>query len=83
VRSGDIFACPADDRKRAHAILNTGNAELRYLVVSTKLSPEIAEYPDSGTFGVLAQFADESGGEPRMFYYIDREGEGLDYWEGE
>ncbi|MEJ2454048.1 MAG: cupin domain-containing protein [Candidatus Thiodiazotropha sp.] len=83
VRPGDVIACPAGDRSRAHSMLNTGDGELRYLAVSTKLSPEIAEYPDSDKFGVLAQFADEAGGQPRMFYHIAREGEGLDYWEGE
>jgi uncharacterized cupin superfamily protein len=83
VHPGDVIACPAGDKRRAHSILNSGDVELRYLAVSTKLSPEVAEYPDSGKFGVLAQFADESGSEPSMFYHIDREGEGLDYWEGE
>jgi len=29
---------------------------LRYLPISTKLSADIAEYPDSGKFGVLAEF---------------------------
>jgi uncharacterized cupin superfamily protein len=83
VAPGDIIACPAGDRTRAHAILNTGDTEMRYLAVSTKLSPEIAEYPDSNKFGVLAQFVDATGEEPRNFYHIAREGEGLDYWEGE
>jgi uncharacterized cupin superfamily protein len=83
VRPGDVIACPAGDKRYAHTLLNTGDSELRYLAVSTKLSPEIAEYPDSGKFGVLAQFAGEDSDEPRMFYHIDREGEGLNYWEGE
>ena len=83
VRPGDLIACPAGGRERAHQILNSGDIELRYLAISTKLSPEIAEYPDSNKFGVLAQFEDKAGGSPRMFFHIDREGEGLDYWEGE
>lgn len=83
VGPGDVIACPAGGRDQAHAILNNGDGELRYLAVSTKLSPEIAEYPDSDKFGVLAHFTDGSGGQPRMFYHIGREGEGLGYWEGE
>ena len=83
VGPGDVIACPAGGRERAHAILNTGEGELRYLAVSTKMTPEIAEYPDSDKFGVLAQFADGDDGKPRMFYHIGREGEGLGYWEGE
>lgn len=82
VRSGDVIACPPGGPDKAHQIVNTGEGEMRYLAVSTKLSPEIAEYPDSGKFGVLAELADGED-ESRMFYHIGREGEGLDYWEGE
>lgn len=82
VRPGDVIACPAGGRDRAHQITNTGETEMRYLAVSTKLDPEICEYPDSGKFGMLAKFATETG-EPRMFYFIGREGESLNYWEGE
>lgn len=83
VGPGDVIACPAGGQEVAHQIVNTGDSEMRYLAVSTKRSPEIAEYPDSGKFGVLAQFADTGEDKPRMFYHIGREGEGLDYWEGE
>jgi uncharacterized cupin superfamily protein len=83
VRVGDIIACPPGGQERAHTILNTGDTEMRYLAVSTKHSPEVAEYPDSGKFGILAQFTDEQSDQPRMFYHVGREGEGLGYWEGE
>ncbi len=83
VRTGDVIACPAGGPERAHSMLNTGDTELRYLAVSTKLTPEIADYPDSGKFGVLAQFPNEAGGPPQMFYYIGRAEQSLDYWEGE
>ena len=64
-------------------IVNTGEEELRYLAVSTKMSPEIAEYPDSGKFGVLAELPSEAGGKPQAFRFVGREGQQLDYWEGE
>lgn len=83
VRPGDVIACPAGGPQRAHTMLNTGDTELRYLAVSTKLTPEIADYHDSGKFGVLAHFPNEDGSPPQMFYYIGRAGQGLDYWEGE
>jgi len=83
LRPGDVIACPASGPEQAHQVINTSEQDLRYLAVSTKLSPEIAEYPDSGKFGVLAQFADDAGSVPRVFFHIGREGEGLDYWEGE
>ena len=82
IRTGDIIACPAGGPETAHQILNTGTEELRYLAVSTKLSPEIAEYPDTGRFGVLADLAPGADGKPRMLLFMGREGEGLDYWEG-
>ena len=82
VRPGDLIACPPGGPDVAHQIINTGEGEMRYLAVSTKLSPEVAEYPDSGKFGLLAELADGKGGS-RTFYHIGREGEGLDYWEGE
>jgi uncharacterized cupin superfamily protein len=82
VRPGDLIACPPGGPDVAHQIINTGEGEMRYLAVSTKLAPEVAEYPDSGKFGLLADLADGEGAS-RRFLHIGREGEGLDYWEGE
>lgn len=83
IRAGDIIACPAGGKETAHQIINNGTAELKYLAVSTKLSPEIAEYPDSGKFGVLAEYAPGPDGEPRGFRFIGREVLGINYWDGE
>jgi uncharacterized cupin superfamily protein len=83
IRPGDVIACPAGGPETAHQIVNVGDEELRYLAISTKISPEVAEYPDTGRFGVLAERASDSEGKSRMLMFIGREGEGLDYWEGE
>lgn len=83
IRQGDFIACPPGGPDSAHQIVNTGSTELRYLAVSTKLSPEIAEYPDSGKFGVLAEFAPGPDGKPRGFRFVSRENLSVDYWEGE
>lgn len=83
IRTGDVIACPPGGGETAHQIVNTGTTELRYLAVSTKLSPEIAEYPDTGKFGVLAEFPPGPDGKPRTFRHVGREGQGVDYWEGE
>lgn len=83
IRSGDVIACPPGGKETAHQIINTGAEELRYLAVSTKLSPEIAEYPDSGKFGVLAELPADADGKPQRFVFVGREGNSLDYWEGE
>ena len=83
IRAGDVIACPSGGRETAHQMVNTGNVELRYLAVSTKLSPDIAEYPDSGKFGLLAEFEAAPGGEKQSFRFVGRPGQSADYWEGE
>lgn len=83
IRAGDVIACPAGGRETAHQISNTGSEELRYLAVSTKLSPEIAEYPDSGKFGVLAELPPSPDGKPQRFVFVGRQTQSLDYWDGE
>lgn len=82
VRAGDIIACPPGGPETAHQIINSGTEELRFLAVSTKLSPEVAEYPDTGRFGVLAEMAPDTAGTPRMLMFVGEEGKSLDYWEG-
>lgn len=83
IRPGDIIACPAGGKETAHQIINNGSAELKYLAVSTKLSPEIGEYPDSGKFGVLAEYPAGADNKPRGFRFIGRTEKSGDYWEGE
>lgn len=83
VRQGDVIACPPGGAETAHQIVNTGGVELKYLAVSTKLSPEIAEYPDSGKFGVLAELPAGADGQRRTFRFIGREAISVDYWDGE
>lgn len=83
LRAGDVVACPAGGRETAHQVINSGSVELKYLAVSTRLSPEIAEYPDSGKFGILAEFPAGADGKPRGFRFVGRVEQNLDYWEGE
>jgi uncharacterized cupin superfamily protein len=83
IRKGDIIACPAGAKEKAHQIINTGSVELKFLAVSTRLSPDIVEYPDSGKFGVLAEYPSGADGRPGVFRYIGRESASLGYWEGE
>jgi uncharacterized cupin superfamily protein len=84
IRSGDVIACPPGGPETAHQIANTSeSAELRYLAVSTWLSPEVAEYPDSGKFGVFAESEPDADGTAQSMRFIGRVEAGLDYWEGE
>jgi uncharacterized cupin superfamily protein len=83
IKAGDTIACPAGGKETAQQIINTGEEELRFLAVSTRLSPEIAEYPDTNRFGVLASLVPDETGRPRTMMYVGKEGESLYYWEGE
>ncbi len=83
IRVGDVVACPPGGKERAHKITNTGTEELRYLAVSTKLSPEVVDYPDSGKFGVLDELPGSADVRPQRFVFVGREGQSLNYWEGE
>ena len=83
IRRGDVIACPPGGHKTAHQIRNTGTEELRYLAVSTRLSPDVAEYPDSRKFGILAEYEPGPDGKPRGFRFVGREGLSVGYWSGE
>ena len=83
VRAGDVIACPPGGPETAHQLVNTGAAELKYLAVSTKLYPELCEYPDSGKFGLMAEVGKDAAGAPQMFRFIGRVDDARDYWEGE
>jgi uncharacterized cupin superfamily protein len=83
LRKGDFIACPPGGPATAHQIVNTGEVELRYLAVSTRLYPELVEYPDSGKFATFAERGVSAAGVPQMFRYVGREQASLDYWDGE
>ena len=82
IRAGDIIACPPGGDETAHQLVNTGAIELRYLAVSTKLSPEVCTYPDTGKFAVSVADAHAAPGQWR-FRHVGRPGDAHDYWEGE
>ena len=80
IRAGDVmFVPPGPDYP--HQIINTSPAPLKYLSISTKLSPEVVEYPDSSKYLTMA--SGTLDGEPRPFGRMHREKDDLDYWDGE
>jgi len=84
LRAGDIVACPPGGPDTAHQIINTSSTvELKYLAVSTNLSPEVVDYPDSGKFGIRLDLPAGPDGKPGMFRFIGRAETSGDYWEGE
>lgn len=77
-KAGDVLGAPAGGRETAHQILNTGEATLRYIGVSTKARSEIVEYPDSNKYFAFTRMPDGTK--------IDVSGRAdnrLDYWDGE
>lgn len=83
LRAGDVISCPAGGPERAHQIINTSSAELRYLAISTKHTPDIIEYPDSGKFRVIEERRTDNDGGPPAFDAIHQSGTDVGYWDGE
>ena len=72
IKAGDVITIPPGP-EYPHHIINTSDAPLHYLSISTQAKPEICEYPDSGKVGAFA---------PGLRLLQRREA-GLDYWDGE
>lgn len=84
IKAGDFISCPPGGPETAHQIINTSaTVDLKYIAVSTMESPEIAEYPDSGKFGVLGHFGKDTNGKPTISRFVGRLDSAVDYWEGE
>lgn len=83
IRPGDIVACIAGGKEMAHVVTNTGKVELKYLAISTRISPEICEYPGTGKYTVFSEIPAGPDGKPGIFRTVGREGQDMDYWEGE
>jgi uncharacterized cupin superfamily protein len=72
VRAGDVIFVPPGPAY-PHQFVNTSDALLRYLSISTQERPEICVYPDSGKTAAY-----DNG-----VRLIGRAETGLDYWDGE
>jgi uncharacterized cupin superfamily protein len=83
IRPGDIVACLAGGKEMAHVVTNTGDVELKYLALSTKISPEICEYPETGKYTAYPGKPAGTDGKPDMISVVGHEGADVDYWEGE
>ena len=78
VKAGDIvFMPPGPDYP--HQMINTSDAPLKYLSISTKDNPEVVEYPDSSKVLANARVAGDDFGFARMTK-LETD---LDYWDGE
>jgi uncharacterized cupin superfamily protein len=78
IAAGDVVFIPPGPQY-PHQIINTSGAPMKYLSISTRETPEICVYPDSGKYSAWSGGAGAEG----SFDSIQRLGPGLDYWEGE
>lgn len=78
IKAGDTIFIPPGPAY-PHQIINTSDAPLEYLSISTKDSPEVVEYPDSGKYLAIAKAGDGA----HSFARMHREKDDLDYWDGE
>jgi uncharacterized cupin superfamily protein len=83
VRAGDVIAAPAGDVSTAHQIVNTSAGELSYLAFSTRLDPDITEYPDSEKFAVASFIPTGGGMLSAKFSFVGRKGAPIGYFDGE
>ena len=72
VRAGDVVVIPPGP-EYPHQFVNTSEAPMKYLSISTQERPELCVYPDSDKIGAFA----------KGHRYIQRRDSSLDYWDGE
>jgi uncharacterized cupin superfamily protein len=83
IRAGDIVSAPAGDVSTAHQIVNISQGELRYLAFSTRLDPDVVEYPDSNKFAVASMVPPDKRLMGAKLMYIGRREGSLGYFDGE
>ncbi len=69
LRAGDVVTIPPGPAY-PHQIINTSDAPLHYISISTQERPEVCEYPDSGKLNVTG-------------LGVHRHANAVDYWAGE
>jgi uncharacterized cupin superfamily protein len=78
LEEGEVVACPPG-RAGAHQLINRGDSVARFLMISSKASADLIEYPDSGK--ISAQ-GGEWGTADAVAYMLSTESQ-LEYFEGE
>jgi uncharacterized cupin superfamily protein len=78
IAAGDVIDIPPGP-EYPHQIINTSDAPLKYLSISTQEVPEVCEYPDSGKYLAWADRRGPLLDRGRMH----RPDTDLDYWDGE
>ena len=79
LQAGDVVFIPPGPQY-PHQIVNSSTEPLKFLSISTRESPELVEYPDSGKYLAMTSGADAAA---QPFSRMHRAVDDLDYWDGE
>ncbi len=82
ITENDYIALPCG-HEHAHQIINTSEAMLSYLCISTMQSPDVVEYPDSDKIGVMTGSAPGGAKTAESYKAFFRKGAAVPYFEGE
>lgn len=82
IEAGDFVGLPVGE-DGAHRVENPGDADLRYLCVSTMVEPDIAVYPEQNMVGLFAGAAPGRTPDERSLHRYLRADAEVDYWSGE
>lgn len=82
IEAGDLVSFVAGP-DNPHQIVNTSDAELLYLCISTMQEPEVVLYPDSGKYAVIAGSLPGGDESLRTFSVVARASNRVPYWDGE
>jgi uncharacterized cupin superfamily protein len=79
IRAGDFIGAPAGGE--AHQIINTSDAELRYVAFANHMRADVMEYPDSGKMAVVIAHGNDR--EPASILDVTGRFTEAPYWDGE
>ncbi|NKE34737.1 cupin domain-containing protein [Natronococcus sp. JC468] len=79
IEPGDFVTLPASE-DGGHQVVNDSDRDLRYLMVSTMVEPDVTVYPEMDKFGVFVDSPPGGEGERSLHGYYRLE-DAVDYWE--
>ena len=82
VKKNDYIALPVG-RDHAHQLINTSNAPLTYLCMSTMEEPDVMEYPDSNKVGLMTGTPPGGKKDESSFKAFYKKASDVDYFSGE
>ena len=82
INQGDYIALPTG-KEYAHQVVNTSDADLEYICMSTMLAPEVMFYPDSDKVGVMTESAPGGVKTTESFKAFYQKSGAVDYFSGE